>query len=40
MGTRAGQLAAINDQILLADWAALKPAFQNFPRPGRIASLR
>ena len=39
MRPRAGQLAAIHDQILLADRAILKPAFKDGPGPGGVAGL-
>jgi hypothetical protein len=39
MRTRAGQLAAIHDQILLANRAILKPAFKDLPGPGGVAGL-
>ena len=39
MRTRAGQLAAIHDQILLANRAILKPAFKDLPGPSGVAGL-
>ena|SRR6266446_3273205 len=39
MRARAGQLASIHDQILLADRTTFKPAFQDLPGPGGITSL-
>jgi len=35
----AGQLAAIDDQVLLANRATLKPAFKDLPGPGCVAGL-
>ena len=35
----AGQLAAIDDQVLLANRATLKPAFKDLPGPGGVAGL-
>src|ERR1700734_3117795 len=40
MRARAGQLAAIDDQILLTNRALLKPAFENLAGTGGISSLR
>src|SRR6478609_291966 len=39
MGARAGQLAAVGDQVLLADRLVREPALENLPRPGGIAGL-
>ncbi len=39
MRASAGQIAAIHDQILLADWSILKPAFQYFPSSRGVAGL-
>src|ERR1700738_2595923 len=39
MRARASQVAAIHDQILLADRTTLKPAFQDLPGPGGITRL-
>ncbi len=39
MRAGAGELAAIDNQIFLADWLAFEPAFQNLPRARGIARL-
>ena len=40
MRAGAGELAAVDDQILVADRPALEIAFEDFARAGRIARLR
>src|SRR5690349_22129157 len=40
MRARPGELAALDDQVLLADGPVLKPALQDLPGPRRVARLR
>src|SRR5664279_5674366 len=40
MGAGAGELAAIDDQVLLADRALVEPAFEDLARTGGVARLR
>src|ERR1700683_1620121 len=40
MSTRAGQLTAVDDQILIADRTLVEPALKDLTRPRRIACLR
>src|ERR1700691_2048303 len=40
VGARAGELAAVDDEIFLPDRSALEPAFENLARARRVARLR
>ena len=40
MRAGAGELAAVDDQVLLADRLALEAAFEDLPRAGGVARLR
>lgn len=40
VGTCAGELSAVDNQVFLAYWLPCEPALQNFARACRIARLR
>ena len=40
VGAGAGELAAVDDQVLLADRAAVEPALEDLAGAGRVAGLR
>src|SRR5262249_56204989 len=40
VGSRPGERAPGNDQVLVANWPVLEPALEDLARPGRIAGLR
>src|SRR5664280_1819092 len=40
MGSRAGQPAAIHDEVFFADWTPVKPAFQNLSSARCVPCLR
>src|SRR5215210_965253 len=40
VGAGSGELAAVDDQVLLADRAAVEPALEDLAHPGGVAGLR